>query len=743
MMKRVLSALLWWFLIPSLPATQILPEQVMVDNLHPHTLRQFGKGPVFICGPGDPEDFLYRGILNQDGTREGDQDKILSKLIQYGGNCLYFQAVRSHGGDGEPTHNPFLGHDPAQGINQVVLDQWEQWFKRMDEHHILIYFFLYDDSADPWKTGKEVSTAERLFVESLVNRFEHHPNLIWILAEESEEALAPERALALGSIIAEADDHGHLIGNHHHSGTEFKSWTRDGPFDHYAMQLNVPLPEVHARAIEASRQARDRYQVIWSENTAIEDSDQARRRFAWECAMGGLMPMLLNMNVAKTSDQLLKQCRILSTFFEQSSFQDLRPADEHAAGQTEHVLSNQRGTYIAYTSSLTKGTSMMLTNLPGGTYEVTWLDCQTGTSLMETLDFSGLLKLKTPYFSNPEVAVHLVKIPKSQLVFPGEDWEQRRPDQVGMNPDNLAAFIQLVGGRGVIIRNGYLVHGWGDYKKAGDLASASKPIYSHLLLAALDQGKLKSPDKKVSDYYPCLADLNPGLGYKDRELTVRHLAFQTASLGYQESPGAAFDYNDHTMGLFWNVVIEKIYGTPWQEAHGKIFDPLLVKPLQLQDGIHFATSGGTAGRPRMSPRDFARLGLLYLNHGLWKEQELLSPELTRLAVTDPLPLTVPRTRGQETDRCATRSIGGGGNQADHNGGYSWLWWVNGYARDGQRWWKDAPANMFTALGHCGQRGLAVFPDQQLIVSWNDTKELHCNRELGNRAFRILVESCGE
>jgi hypothetical protein len=51
--------------------------------------------------------------------------------------------------------------------------------------------------------------------------------------------------------------------------------------------------------------------------------------------------------------------------------------------------------------------------------------------------------------------------------------------------------------------------------------------------------------------------------------------------------------------------------------------------------------------------------------------------------------------------------------------------------------------MFAALGHCGQRGLAVFPDQRLIVSWNDSRELHCNRELGNRAFGTLLEAIKE
>ena len=61
--------------------------------------------PRFFCGPGDPEDFLYRGALLPDGTRDGDQDAIIRKLLENGGNTLYIQAVRSHGGDGAPSQN--------------------------------------------------------------------------------------------------------------------------------------------------------------------------------------------------------------------------------------------------------------------------------------------------------------------------------------------------------------------------------------------------------------------------------------------------------------------------------------------------------------------------------------------------------------------------------------------------------------------------------------------------------------
>ncbi|MCA9638738.1 MAG: hypothetical protein KC420_22075, partial [Myxococcales bacterium] len=72
-----------------------------VDPDHPAWLQVDGQGPFFICGPGDPEDFLHRGALLPDGTRDGDQAALIAKLAPTGANSVYVQAIRSHGGDGD------------------------------------------------------------------------------------------------------------------------------------------------------------------------------------------------------------------------------------------------------------------------------------------------------------------------------------------------------------------------------------------------------------------------------------------------------------------------------------------------------------------------------------------------------------------------------------------------------------------------------------------------------------------
>src|SRR4030042_1250001 len=82
-------------------AVQPIPGQIVLDPDHPQWLKRDGGGHVFICGPGDPEDFLYRGRRNADGTRSGDQVELIQKLAAHGGNSIYMQVVRRHGGEAE------------------------------------------------------------------------------------------------------------------------------------------------------------------------------------------------------------------------------------------------------------------------------------------------------------------------------------------------------------------------------------------------------------------------------------------------------------------------------------------------------------------------------------------------------------------------------------------------------------------------------------------------------------------
>ena len=243
--------------------------------------------PFFMCGPGGPEGFLFGDIVAGDTP-----DTVLDKMIEHGGNCLYMMGIRSHGGDGKPTHNPFIDHDPAKGLDPKVLDRWEQWFQRMEAHGIVIYFFLFDDSVRIWK-GDEIAPAERRYLRGIVDRFEHHPNLIWCVAEEYSEALSPTKVRKAAAEIRDADDHDHVIATHQHGGQTLFDFADDADQEQFAMQIGGTSPaDVHAACLEAWHRARGRYNVVMSEllhhGELLTAGDRdGVRKVIWAAAVAG------------------------------------------------------------------------------------------------------------------------------------------------------------------------------------------------------------------------------------------------------------------------------------------------------------------------------------------------------------------------------------------------------------------------------------------------------------------------
>jgi hypothetical protein len=326
-------------------------------------------------------------------------------------------------------------------------------------------------------------------------------------------------------------------------------------------------------------------------------------------------------------------------------------------------------------------------------------------------------------------------------VFPGKQWDVRESRQLGLRSEALRELTATVGGRGCVVRSGYLAWSWGDIAKRGDVASAAKTVYVHLLLRAIESGKIAGLDAAVAEFEPGLAKLNADHGHKDASITWRQLANQTSGYGVSELPGAAFDYSDFNMALLFDVLTAKVYGKRLDQVDAGLMRPELGDLLQFEDAPSLLAfgPGDRPGRMAISPRDFARFGLLYLHEGSWSGRGLLRRANARMAVSTPLDNSIPRTKGVAAEMLPKqRSIGGGNNQTDHLGSYSFAWWTNGVDRDGKRNWPDVPVDAYAALGHGGQHGLIVIPSLQLVMSWNDSPIE--TREAQNRAFALLAHA---
>lgn len=332
---------------------------------------------------------------------------------------------------------------------------------------------------------------------------------------------------------------------------------------------------------------------------------------------------------------------------------------------------------------------------------------------------------------------------KTSQVFPGATWLMRTPLEAGLDASKLDALRDHVGGRGCVVRHGFMIYSWGDQGRSSDVASAFKPLLSALLLMAIQEGRIGGVDEPVLRFEPRLKTLNQG---KDAGITWRHLASQTSGYGLIEPPGAAYSYNDFALTFYYDQLMQKVFRTNGTE----VLRTRLAVPLEFEDMATFDAfrRPDRQGRLALSVRDFARFGLLILRKGMWREQQLLRADLVELALGSPVPADLPRTSGVEAAMLpGQHSIGGTRNITPVGPGYySFNWWLNRTNQLGQRLYVDGPPDLFVASGHGGKRALWIFPSQDMVVCWNDSPISDHDTSPGNpntranRAVRLMMEA---
>ena len=252
----------------------------------------------------------------------------------------------------------------------------------MDKNGIVIYLFLYDDSARIWNTGDRAGEEEKDFIHTLVNRFELYNNLIWCIAEEYQEVFSVERVRNIAGEIRAADDYDHVIAVHKLNGLDFSEFGDEPNIDQFAIQYNVSNADaLHKGMVSAWKGAQGRYNLNMSEAADYGSGQEARKK-SWACAMGGAYVMILRMDIAGTSKDDLEDCGWLVRFFESTNFNEMSPHDELRYRGTQYVLAQPGSSYIAYAPEL-RG-KIGLKDMRGGSYEFRWLDCVNGKEVTQT-----------------------------------------------------------------------------------------------------------------------------------------------------------------------------------------------------------------------------------------------------------------------------------------------------------------------------------------------------------------------
>jgi len=413
-----------------LTSTGYRDGQIKPDENYPSWFKYHSGGPFYMCGLGGDsnENFLYRGARNADGTRSGgNQLASINRIAWKGANALQLRMIRSHGGDGGSAENPFVGSDPANGVDQDIIDQWETWFTAMESAGINIYIYFYDDGVNipgslGWPfSGGSLHAGELNFINTIVNKFEHHKNLIWGVIENAEqmsyfESNWKEHVVAISQAIRRADNHDHPIAVHEHINSHDDIYFgAASAIDMYAVQRDdIDECTVYSTIKWLWDRASGNYNVSLSESNNWGWGTDARQK-SWSAAMAGGYVFQHDWDIEFVSPSSLAMCGDLVSFFESTNFNEMIPDDNLVAKYSLHVLAApSRDSFILYSNCITRVTAERLgvSEIVGGTYSLKWIDITSGTVYTETRYIPqnyGYIFAPTS-FTGPEIAVYMKRI---------------------------------------------------------------------------------------------------------------------------------------------------------------------------------------------------------------------------------------------------------------------------------------------------------------------------------------------
>jgi CubicO group peptidase (beta-lactamase class C family) len=258
-----------------------------------------------------------------------------------------------------------------------------------------------------------------------------------------------------------------------------------------------------------------------------------------------------------------------------------------------------------------------------------------------------------------------------------------------------------------------------DRTKLHSIMSVTKSIVSACIGIAIDNGFIESVHQSIFDYLPEYQHLNKD--GKDK-ITIEHLLTMTSGLEwnewdlpysnpkndvimmYQAEDPVTYVLNRPLIDEFGksfkyaggcNILLGEILKNATKmnidEFSGKyLFEPLGIDPYywsQYKNGVVDA-----AGSIKITPRDMAKIGVTFLNKGVWNGKQIISEKWV--------------------DKSAASFPGNNwlNNWDDHWGmkGYSYSWWTHLFSRSGKR------INMFYAAGWGGQYIMAI-PELNTVV----------------------------
>ena len=250
--------------------------------------------------------------------------------------------------------------------------------------------------------------------------------------------------------------------------------------------------------------------------------------------------------------------------------------------------------------------------------------------------------------------------------------------------------------------------------KLHTIQSVSKSVTSALFGIALERGEIESIDSEIYEYFTDYEHLFDSRLKKS--ITIKDLLNMTSGIKWDEytypytnplndaaSMENSFDWIEYILSLpmehkpgskfVYNSGITVLLSHILQEATGlsvaRYAEKYLFKPIGIQKYFWKKTPTGLTdaeGGLYLTTKDFAKIGLLYLNKGMSGGQQILTKDWVELTMS-------PGVSIEDSDRR-----------------YGFQWWFVPYGIGKEKW-------IFSGSGYGGQY-LMVIPEYELVIVFN-------------------------
>jgi hypothetical protein len=393
-----------------------MPGQIIVDPANPRWLKYNGGSRCFLFGAGNPEEFFFFGQRQADGTRTGGrQSEMIQRLAGTGANTFHVLALRDsryniEPGNGAPDCNPFVDSDISGKLDDDILNQWEGWLSEMEAAGLNVLFNFYNDFDDyeekaGWRLDAQgdLHPQEKHFVETLVNKFKHHKNLIWAVEESCNKlSRAKQRRLKkVAELVAQADPLHHPIAQmfqilYYDEVTPDKVSPEDYRNDphikmmtwgHYSTKAKgLPTVEQYYKELVAhGQEAAGRYVLLNTEVDKHPSAGAVNRLYCWTSAMANRYTAMSSHRPDKTNvpRETYQDDGRIRTFMEETDFYRMTPRSDLKNGSTRYVLASAAGSYITYSNDAAQ--DIGLRDVQAGTYLLRWFDTVDGDTIEQVV----------------------------------------------------------------------------------------------------------------------------------------------------------------------------------------------------------------------------------------------------------------------------------------------------------------------------------------------------------------------